>query len=129
MFKVIEGLKYSKEHEWVKVEGEKAYIGITDYAQKSLGEIVYVELPEKASVLSEGGTLGVVESVKAASDIYTPVSGTVADINEELLDSPGNVNTNPYESWIAVIELGDVNELDTLMDAGEYEKFCEEEEG
>lgn len=129
MFKVIEGLKYSKEHEWVKVEGEKAYIGITDYAQKSLGEIVYVELPEKASVLSEGGTLGVVESVKAASDIYTPVSGTVADINEELLDSPGNVNTNPYESWIAVIELGNVNELDTLMDAGEYEKFCGEEEG
>ncbi len=129
MFKVIEGLKYSKEHEWVKVEGEKAYIGITDYAQKSLGEIVYVELPEKASALSEGDTLGVVESVKAASDIYTPVSGTVADINEELLDSPGNVNTNPYESWIAVIELGNVNELDTLMDAGEYEKFCEEEEG
>ncbi len=129
MFKVIEGLKYSKEHEWVRVEGEKAYIGITDYAQKSLGEIVYVELPEKSSVLSEGDTLGVVESVKAASDIYTPVSGTVSDINEELLDSPGNVNTNPYESWIAAIELGNVNELDTLMDAGEYEKFCEEEEG
>ncbi len=129
MFKVIEGLKYSKEHEWVKVEGDRAYMGITDYAQKSLGEIVYVELPEKGTVLAEGDTLGVVESVKAASDIYTPVSGTVADINEELLDSPGNVNTNPYESWIAVIELGNVNELDTLMGAGEYEKFCEEEEG
>ncbi|WP_027629428.1 glycine cleavage system protein GcvH [Ruminiclostridium cellobioparum] len=129
MFKVIEGLKYSKEHEWVKVEGDRAYMGITDYAQKSLGEIVYVELPEKGTVLAEGDTLGVVESVKAASDIYTPVSGTVADINEELLDSPGNVNTNPYESWIAVIELGNLNELDTLMGAGEYEKFCEEEEG
>lgn len=129
MFKVIEGLKYSKEHEWVKVEGDRAYMGITDYAQKSLGEIVYVELPEKGTVLAEGDTLGVVESVKAASDIYTPVSGTVADINEELLDSPGNVNTNPYESWIAVIELGNINELDTLMGAGEYEKFCEEEEG
>lgn len=129
MFKVIEGLKYSKEHEWVKVEGDRAYMGITDYAQKSLGEIVYVELPEKGTVLAEGDTLGVVESVKAASDIYTPVSGTVADINEELLDSPGNVNTNPYESWIAIIELGNVNELDTLMGAGEYEKFCEEEEG
>jgi glycine cleavage system H protein len=129
MFKVIEGLKYSKEHEWVKVEGDRAYMGITDYAQKSLGEIVYVELPEKGTVLAEGDTLGVVESVKTASDIYTPVSGTVADINEELLDSPGNVNTNPYESWIAVIELGNVNELDTLMGAGEYEKFCEEEEG
>ncbi|WP_313559224.1 glycine cleavage system protein GcvH [Ruminiclostridium cellobioparum] len=128
MFKVIEGLKYSKEHEWVKVEGDRAYMGITDYAQKSLGEIVYVELPEKGTVLAEGDTLGVVESVKAASDIYTPVSGTVADINEELLDSPGNVNTNPYESWIAVIELGNINELDTLMGAGEYEKFCEEEE-
>ncbi len=129
MFKVIEGLKYSKEHEWVKVEGDRAYMGITDYAQKSLGEIVYVELPEKGTVLAEGDTLGVVESVKAASDIYTPVSGTVADINEELLDSPGNVNNSPYESWIAVIELGNVNELDTLMGAGEYEKFCEEEEG
>lgn len=129
MFKVIEGLKYSKEHEWVKVEGNRAYMGITDYAQKSLGEIVYVELPEKGTVLAEGDTLGVVESVKAASDIYTPVSGTVADINEELLDSPGNVNNSPYESWIAVIELGNVNELDTLMGAGEYEKFCEEEEG
>ncbi|EMS70220.1 glycine cleavage system protein GcvH [Ruminiclostridium cellobioparum] len=128
MFKVIEGLKYSKEHEWVKVEGDRAYMGITDYAQKSLGEIVYVELPEKGTVLAEGDTLGVVESVKAASDIYTPVSGTVADINEELLDSPGNVNNSPYESWIAVIELGNVNELDTLMGAGEYEKFCEEEE-
>lgn len=129
MFKVIEGLKYSKEHEWVKVEGDRAYMGITDYAQKSLGEIVYVELPEKGTVLAEGDTLGVVESVKAASDIYTPVSGTVTDINEELLDSPGNVNNSPYESWIAVIELGNVNELDTLMGAGEYEKFCEEEEG
>lgn len=129
MFKVIEGLKYSKEHEWVKVEGDRAYMGITDYAQKSLGEIVYVELPEKGTVLAEGDTLGVVESVKAASDIYTPVSGTVADINEELLDRPGNVNNSPYESWIAVIELGNVNELDTLMGAGEYEKFCEEEEG
>ncbi len=129
MFKLIEGLKYSKEHEWVKVEGEKAYIGITDYAQKSLGEIVYVDLPERGSVLSEGDTLGVVESVKAASDIYIPISGTVTDINEELLDSPGNINTSPYESWIAAIELGNVNELDTLMDAGEYEKFCEEEEG
>lgn len=129
MFTVIEGLKYSKEHEWVRVEGGKAYIGITDYAQKSLGEIVYAELPERDSVLSEGDTLGVVESVKAASDIYTPISGTVADINEELLDNPGNLNSNPYESWIAVIELGNVNELDTLMDAGEYEKFCEEEEG
>lgn len=128
MSKVLSGLKYSKEHEWVKAEGRKAYIGITDYAQHSLGEIVFVELPELNAELSEGDTLGVVESVKAASDIYTPISGKVVEINEELEDNPGNVNKEPYESWIAVLVIDDEGQLDDLMTGEEYEKFCAEEE-
>ena len=127
MSKVLNGLRYSKEHEWVNVEGGKAYIGITDYAQHSLGEIVFVELPELDAELSEGDTLGVVESVKAASDIYTPISGKVVEINEELEDNPGNVNKEPYESWIAVLEIDDEGQLDELMTGEEYEKFCAEE--
>jgi len=129
MSKVLKDLKYSKEHEWVRVEGQKVYIGITDYAQHSLGEIVFVELPEADAELNAGDTLGVVESVKAASDIYTPVSGKVAEINEDLADNPGNVNTDPYESWIAALEIDDLGQLDDLMTGEEYEKFCEEEEG
>lgn len=129
MSKVLKDLKYSKEHEWVRIEGQKAYIGITDYAQHSLGEIVFVELPEADAELETGDTLGVVESVKAASDIYTPVSGKVVKINEELADNPGNANTDPYESWIAVLEINDMGQLDDLMTGEEYEKFCAEEEG
>ncbi|NLY18420.1 MAG: glycine cleavage system protein GcvH [Clostridiaceae bacterium] len=125
--KTVEGLKYSKEHEWVKVDGNKAYIGITDHAQNSLGEIVFVELPETGAELNSGDVLGVVESVKAASDVYTPVSGVVAEVNEELEESPEKINEAPYESWIAVLELSDLSELDKLLDAGEYEKYCKEE--
>lgn len=127
--KILDGLRYSREHEWVKVEGNKAYVGITDFAQHSLGDIVFVELPEIGAEFKSGETLGVVESVKAASDIYSPVSGTVVEINEDLADAPENINTEPYESWIAVLELDADSGIDELMDAEEYEKFCTEEEG
>jgi glycine cleavage system H protein len=125
--KTIKGLKYSKEHEWVKVEGNKAYIGITDHAQNSLGEIVFVELPEVGAQVDSGDVLGVVESVKAASDVYSPISGVVAQINNELEDSPEKLNEEPFESWIAVLELNDATELDELLEADEYEQFCKEE--
>lgn len=127
--KVIKGLRYSKEHEWVRVEGNMAYIGITDYAQHALGNIVFVELPETGAKLNSGDTMGVAESVKAASDIYSPVSGTVAEVNEELADAPEKINEEPYESWIAVLELEDDSEPEGLLDAEEYEKLCAEEEG
>ncbi|NLX77962.1 MAG: glycine cleavage system protein GcvH [Clostridiaceae bacterium] len=126
--KVLDGLKYSAEHEWIKIDGNKAYIGITDYAQHSLGDIVFVEIPEVGSELNKGDVLSVVESVKAASDVYAPVSGKVAEVNEELADSPEKINEDPYESWIAVIEMSDLSEAEELMDAREYERFCQEEE-
>jgi len=126
--KFLEGLKYSEEHEWVRVEGKKAYIGITDHAQQSLGDIVFVEIPEIGVELSRGDVLCVVESVKAASDVYTPVSGKVIEVNEELADNPEKINEDPYGSWIAVIEMSDVSETDQLMDMNDYERFCQEEE-
>ncbi len=120
-------LKYSKEHEWVSVERNMARIGITDYAQHALGNIVFVELPSLGQKLKAEDVLGVVESVKAASDIYSPVIGTVAEVNEELEDSPENINSDPYGSWIATVELEDLTQLDSLMNLEEYEKFCAEE--
>jgi glycine cleavage system H protein len=125
--KIIESLKYSKDHEWVKVEGNKAFIGITDYAQDSLGDIVFVDLPEPEDIISAGDAPAVVESVKAASDIYSPVSGTIVEVNNNLLDSPELLNEDPYENWIMVVEIEDAKELDSLMDSSEYERFCEEE--
>lgn len=126
--KVIEGLKYSKDHEWVKIEGNKAYIGITDHAQHSLGDIVFVEIPEVGTEVNKDDVLSVVESVKAASDVYTPVSGKVTEVNEELADSPEKINEDPYGSWIAVIEISDISEIEELMDMHDYERFCQEEE-
>ncbi len=126
--KIVEGLLYSNDHDWVKVEGDKAYIGITDFAQNSLGEIVYIELPEVDDELDKGDVFGVVESVKAASDSYTPVSGTVVEVNEDLEDSPENANEDPYGSWILAVELSDKSELDELMNHDEYKEFCEKEE-
>ncbi|HEY8499644.1 MAG TPA: glycine cleavage system protein GcvH [Clostridia bacterium] len=120
--------KYSREHEWIGVEGNKAYIGITAYAADSLGEIVYVELPEPGSELNAGDVLGVVESVKAASDVYSPISGKVVEINEELSDSPEKINEEPEGCWIAVLEISDPEQIDELMDEMEYEKFCAGEE-
>ena len=125
--KVLEELKYSKEHEWVKIDGNKAYIGITDHAQHSLGDIVFVEIPEVGTELNKGDVLGVVESVKAASDVYTPVSGKIIEVNEDLADSR-KYKRRSYGSWIAVIEISDMSETEELMDANDYERFCQEEE-
>lgn len=125
--KVIEGLYYTKDHEWVKVEGDKAYIGITDFAQDSLGSIVYVELPEIDDEIPAGDVFGVIESVKAASDSYMPISGTVVDVNEEPMDDPTILNSDPYKNWLIQIEMSDKEELDELMKSDEYEKYITEE--
>ncbi len=126
--KIIDGLKYTKSHEWIKVDGDKALVGITDYAQEHLGEIVFVELPEVGTELSAGDGLGVVESVKAAADVYVPASGIVKEINEELLDNPGKINEDAFESWLIALELSDPAQLDELLDAAQYEKLCQEED-
>lgn len=117
------GLYYSKEHEWVRVDGNLAYIGITDYAQDSLGSIVYVEMPKQGKTISEGQVLGVVESVKAAADVYSPISGTVLEVNDALSDNPGLINESPYENRIAVISLDKPDELLELMNQEQYEEF------
>ena len=121
------GLLYSNDHEWVRVEGDKAYIGISDYAQHALGEIVYVELPTVGDELNAGDVFGVIESVKAASDSYLPVSGKVLEVNEELSESPQLINENPYESWVVVVEVTNKADLDNLMNEQEYKDFCEKE--
>lgn len=122
--KIQEGLYYSKNHEWVKVEGDKAYVGITDYAQHSLGDIVYAELPEVDTFLNAGDTLGTVESVKAASDVYCPISGRVIDVNQSVADDPSLLNSDPYENWMICVEMNDPSELDELMSPEEYSDFC-----
>lgn len=125
---VMEGLFYTKDHEWVRVEGEKAYIGITDYAQHSLGSIVYVELPSVGDEISKDDNLGVVESVKAASDIIMPVSGEVLEINEDLEDNPELVNEAPYDNHLVIVKLTDESELEELLSKEDYEAFISEEE-
>ncbi len=122
-----EDLRYTKEHEWVRVEGNLAHVGITDYAQDALGDIVFLELPEEGDEFEAGETFGVVESVKAVSDLYAPVTGKVTKINEPLIDAPELVNEHPYDDgWMVVIEMTDPGELEKLMDAGEYEKYVKE---
>jgi len=123
--KVLDELKYSESHEWVKVEGNKAYVGISDFAQEHLGEVVYVELPDPDTAVEVGDQFIVLESVKAASDVFAPVSGTVVEINEELLDNPGLINESPYEAWLVVIDMTDAAEVDNLLSASDYEKICE----
>ncbi|HEX7172068.1 MAG TPA: glycine cleavage system protein GcvH [Candidatus Limnocylindria bacterium] len=114
-------LRYSKEHEWVRVEDSRATIGITSFAAEELGDIVFVELPEIGADLSQFGTFGVVESVKAVSDLYAPISGTVVEVNEALGDAPELMNSDPFgEGWIARVELSDPSQLDALMDADAY---------
>ena len=125
MAKVIEGYYYSESHEFVKVEGEYGYVGITDYAQHQLGNVVYVDLPEVDDEVTAGDDFGAVESVKAASDLISPVSGTVVEINEALEDTPELINQDAFENWIIKVELSDKAELDNLMDAEAYTKFCE----
>jgi glycine cleavage system H protein len=123
-----EDLKYSNEHEWAKLENEGLVVGITDYAQESLGEIVYVELPEEGAQVSSSEPFGVVESTKAVSDLYSPVSGTVIEVNDTLLDNPELINEDPYEDgWMIRIAMSDKSELEKLMDAAEYATFIEEE--
>ena len=114
-------LRYSKEHEWVRVDGSRATIGITSFAADELGDIVFVELPEPDATLKQFGTFGVVESVKAVSDLYSPASGTVTEVNEALRDAPELLNSDPFgEGWIVRVELADPSELDALMDAEAY---------
>lgn len=123
MAKIIEGLLYSESHEFVKVEGNTAYIGITDFAQSQLGNVVYVELPEEGDEVEAEETFGAVESVKAASDLIAPVSGTVLEVNETLNDEPELVNKDAFENWIMKVELSDTEQLKGLMSAADYEKF------
>ena len=125
MTKVLEGLFYSKSHEYVKVEGDEAYIGITDYAQKELGNIVYVDLPEVDDEVAADEEFGAVESVKAASDVNSPVSGTVVEVNEKLEDKPELINQDAFANWIIKVKLSDKSELDGLMDAEAYKKMIE----
>lgn len=125
--KVMEGLFYSKDHEWVKVEGDYAYIGISDFAQHQLGNIVYVDLPEVGTVLNANDSFGVVESVKAASDLYIPVAGTVVEVNEALSDSPELINQDSFANWMIKITLTNKAQLDELLDAEAYQKHCEQE--
>ncbi len=121
-------LKYTKSHEWVKVDGDKALIGITDFAQSHMGDIVFLDLPKDGDELTVGGLLGVVESVKAAADVYSPVSGTVDEANAEIVDDPSKINTAPYESWFVRVSLKDLTELDQLLDSSAYEELCGKEE-
>jgi len=124
MSKIIDGLYYSESHEYVKVDGEFGYIGITDYAQHELGNVVYVDMPEVDDEVAAGEEFGAVESVKAASDLLSPVSGTVVEVNEALEDEPGLINKDAFENWIIKVELSDKSELDALMDVAAYEAFC-----
>ena len=124
MAKVIEGLYYSESHEYVRVEGEFGYIGITDYAQEQLGNVVYVDMPEVDDTVSAQEEFGAVESVKAVSDLMSPLSGVVVEINEALEDEPELINQDAFENWIIKVKLEDKSELDSLMGAEEYEKVC-----
>ena len=125
MSKVIEGLNYSETHEFVRVEGDYGFVGITDYAQNALGNVVYVDMPEVDDEVEAGEEFGAVESVKAASDLISPVSGKVVEINEALEDQPELINQDAFENWIIKVELSDKADLDNLMDATAYAEFCD----
>ena len=121
--------RYTKEHEWISAEGATGTVGITDYAQSSLGDIVFVDLPKVGDAVTANATFGSVESVKAVSDLYSPVTGSVTAINEELKVSPDKINEAPHETWIIKVELSNPAEVDTLLDAAAYEAFISEETG
>ena len=125
MAKVMEGLYYSESHEYVRVEGNTGFIGISDYAQHALGNVVYVDMPEVDDEVSAGEEFGAVESVKAASDLISPVTGVVVEVNEALEDQPELINVDPYANWIIKVELSDMSDRDNLMDAKAYAAFCE----
>lgn len=124
MAKVMEGLYYSVSHEYVRVEGNTGFVGITDYAQNALGNVVYVDMPDVDDAVTAGEEFGAVESVKAASDLVSPVSGTVTAVNEALEDQPELINQDAFANWIIQVELSDTSELGQLMDAQAYEAFC-----
>ena len=121
--------RYTREHEWIEASGNAGTVGITDHAQDSLGDIVFVELPKVGAKVEKGKVFGSVESVKAVSDLYSPVSGTVTEVNEELALAPEKINTAAHDSWIMKVELSDPTEVDSLMSASDYEKFIAEETG
>lgn len=122
---IQDGLLYTKDHEWLKVEGNKGYIGISDYAQHHMGDIVFVELPEVDEEVAIGDSIGVIESVKAASSVFSPVGGTIVEVNESLEETPEAINEDPYGNWVAVLEIADSSELDQLMSAEDYATYCE----
>ena len=127
MAKTVEGLYYSESHEWVKVDGNVAIVGITDFAQHAMGDLSYVDMPEVDDEVNAGDEFGAVESVKAASDLFSPVSGTVVEINEELEDAPELLNQDAFANWIMKVEMSDPLELENLMDAAAYEEMCANE--
>jgi glycine cleavage system H protein len=121
--------KYTKEHEWLQIDGSIGTVGITDYAQNSLGDIVFVDLPNVGDAIEAGKSFGSVESVKAVSDLFAPVSGTVTAINEELKDAPERINAEANTTWLLKVELADAKQVDALLTAADYEKFTSEETG
>ncbi|OPL09992.1 MAG: glycine cleavage system protein H [Firmicutes bacterium ML8_F2] len=128
-YKIVDGVRYTQKHEWVRPEGETAKVGLSDYAQDKLGEIVFVELPEVGAVVEAGKSSAVIESVKAVADLYAPIDGKVIEVNEELLDQPELINSDPYgEGWVYKVEIKDGNQLEVLMDKKAYEVFVAEEE-
>ena len=125
MSKIIEGLLYSESHEWVKVEGDLAIIGVSDFAQAEMGDITYVDIPSEGDEVAAGEEFGALESVKASSELYCPVSGTVEAVNAELEDAPEKVNEDAYAAWIIKVRMSDPSELESLMDAAAYAKIAE----
>ena len=123
MSKIIPGLLYSESHEWVKVDGGVAIIGVTDYAQSELGDITYVDMPQKGDEVTKEGELGALESVKTAADLISPVSGTVVATNNQVEDDPSLINSDPYTNWIVKVEMSDVKELDSRLSAAAYENI------
>jgi glycine cleavage system H protein len=125
--RAMKDLLFTNDHEWVDVQGDEAYIGLTEFAAKALGDIVFVELPEPDEEFGAGDSFGVVESVKAAADMYMPVEGTILEINTDLEDEPSQINQTPLECWFVKIKLTDKDQLSGLMTPVDYERFCEEE--
>jgi len=125
MSNVLEGLLYSESHEWVKVEGNIATVGVSDYAQQELGDITYVDMPDEGDTVTKGEDFGALESVKASSDLYSPVSGTIIACNNEIEDKPELINEDPYAAWIIKVEMSDQSELGSLLDAAAYKKITE----
>ncbi len=120
---IVKGLRYAESHEWLKIDGDNAYIGITDYAQETLGAIVFIDLPEVGDTFDKGEVFGAVESVKAASDIYLPVTGEIVEVNTRLIDEPELLNDDPFGSWIVKVALKDPNEIDALLESDAYESL------